>query len=653
MTTHRFELTFQRTDCLGCGADRIVGVACPDCGAMPKPSEVDVRLQRRTKVVTELLAAMDAAGPVLPQHADLESGLHLPYSTIPAFDDFVEGLKQAAASEFRSTDDLAAAVEKFRSLRTATAAISPRRPFAKPVAIAVSMVADLEQLIVEYLGAYMARTPLEAQRHGEAGQRLLDSLADQRASLEEWLERRTAVSETESVAQSLGASVTDAMRISGVSTLVELAASRPTALTEVFGADPDLGSVIRYAWHQSVADLFLDAREYDRKLKVAASVFEAPDNAFEALVRDPVFQADLNRLELEILDEALRCQETIGSATNIRRAARAVVALNATLLEAAGATVAAPLLAARGTKTRPYAKLKDDNATDLIRSVGTTASLPDLVAGLDPHLRTAQSHAKVTYGEDFLTTDLGKGSRTYQYDDLVDSTFEALESMLPVLLCVHEAMARRGLVTDDASTLTSLGLSTQEVVDAFFHGFGATINSAVVNDGSLMLTADTNQPTGVTTALFGLLKSLGPCDIEKVVVAQSDGSTWTLAAEAIHGTTIDKTDDFASELSTIRLQRSWRDEAGHPRLSNAVVRKWVALKAVPALDLPTRELFVRLRDLRAIAIELGDPGCAEVVRSLTGWARLMQQGTQPTADEARVLDTIRDWLEDPAMPEAL
>lgn len=652
MVVHRFTLTFSRTRCERCRVERITGIACPDCGAAPGAAEVDVNLQRRQRVVAELLDLLATPSDVWVEHARIQTGLQMPRAVLPCFELFLDALKRAGKSDFRETDGLVSAVNCYRSLRQAVSEVVPRRPFAKPNEIASRVIDQLGALMTSYFQAHAARTPLEAQRHGEVAQRWLDELAVTAADLQRWLDRRNTVGAATTVAQSISVMLSDALELAGAASHLELVSNPPRHLSALFGTI-EIGTILRYAWQRSFVDLFLDVDHFDAKLKLAAALFAEPHDAFEALLRDQSFQSDLRRLELEVLDEALRCQETLQSATVARQAARAVVALNSTVLEAAGRTVAAPIHSAAGTKTKPYTKLRGDNATGLIVLVATAAGLPELVSGLDPHLRTAQSHAAITYHEDELRTDLNQGGRAYRYEDLVDGTFEALESYFAVLLCVHQAMERLGIESYDEMGYGALGLTPQEVIDTLLPGLGAPIGAAELRDQTLHLTATTNSPTGVTTALAGVLRAFRANEVIEVKLTQPDGTLWSIPAKAFDHASFNLDDTFATEIAALRIQRHWRASTGAYQVPDTVVRKWVALRAIPALSGPAPFAIARLRQLRQVADEVGDPGCSVVLKAVTTVVRLRHMGAQPTSGERECLDTLQEWSEVLTEPEFL
>lgn len=182
--------------------------------------------------------------------------------------------------------------------------------------------------------------------------------------------------------------------------------------------------------------MFLRPQEYERKLRRAVEVLALAAEPLTEVLASPDFGDDLRRLQLELFDSGVACQRSIAEATHIRQAARAVVELHASMVESAGVLVGAPLLTAAGQKTAPYASLRRGNATGLVSDAQKNADIAGLFAGLDTHVRTAQAHRRITYGDAAVGTDLKSGQREYDYDGLVDMTFEAMESILAGLMAI-------------------------------------------------------------------------------------------------------------------------------------------------------------------------------------------------------------------------
>jgi hypothetical protein len=646
MTRHEFKLSFSLIECAGCGGQRVRGVACADCGRRPAGWEVDVKLQRRQAVAEEVLAAARGGNPEpsVGQGRDLEGPLDVPAAVAPWLAGFLGALQEATKCDFRTIESLRASVQELFELRSAMRRLEPKRPFGRPHSLAQQIVAGLGSLIDEYLAAFKAATPLAAQRHAEAGQRVLDNLADRAHELAKWMERQAGLDEASSVAESLAFLIADAAGRAEVDTLLELSRHHEAHLADLLGAEVDPEVALSYALQSSVVELFLDPDEYTSKLKLAVKALATGSDALDRLLSDSNFQTDFRRLELDLFDSAIHCQHAIASARLPRQAAKAVASLHKSLVEAAGRTAAAPLLTAVGAKSKSYSKLRQDNATQLIRLTRDQPALAGLLGGLDTHLRIAEAHSGITYGDNSLTTDVENGSATYAYDDLADATFEAMESCMAVMLAVRQTMSTRGITSDQQTGLAALGLTDQEIVDVSLRAFGTEVLAAQVTAGRLVIDVPDDRPQGISAPLAATLSSVSPDAVGVVELRFPGGQRWEINASAYRDRSPDD-DDFLKQVSYVRVQAEWRSAEGNRWLSADAFRKWTAVQAGEALGFELRPKMSRLRVLRQLAVDLDATDVADSLASLMSLVRTQAMEQSASPNEIAALDAIRTWAD--------
>lgn len=75
------------------------------------------------------------------------------------------------------------------------------------------------------------------------------------------------------------------------------------------------------------------------------------------------------------------------------------------MVEGPGQLAAIALLTGSGQKTKAYEKLRQDNATDLLRTARRRPDMEPLLEGFDLDLRTAQAHRMVRYSDDGVTAE--------------------------------------------------------------------------------------------------------------------------------------------------------------------------------------------------------------------------------------------------------
>lgn len=640
---HRFTLTFNLVTCQRCGVERIRGVQCPDCDRRPEPWEVDQVRNRRNALATSLVHVL--TGPVGGDSSESvpHGPLDQPQRVATWLERFWEGLHVATETEFRDVTALTDVVEELAVLRSSLHAAQPTRPFGRAVRLAQSMADSAVAMVESYMGALMAATPLGAQASAEEAQHALDELAELAGELAGWLERQAKVSEAATVQESLWVLVTDSMDAAGAESLLPMAQANLEQLSSHLGIEPELDVAIDYGISSTFADIFLSHEAFQAKLEVAFDVLSADVPELDAMLRDAGFQSDLSRLQLEVFDSGVACQRSLAAALHVRQEARAVVELNASLVEAAGLVLGIPLMTAVAQKTAPYATLRLNDASDHLRKAQNNDRIAAVFAGLDDHLRTAQAHRGVAYGDEALTTDLKSGGREYAYEALVDSTFEAMESVLAGFCALRLACAIRGIDVAGESGLESLGFSPADVADFTFGAFGFPGRVVAVESDCLHVVLGADSMMGVTIAVGATLAAVRGDPFKSARVELSDGSAW-LCQMDLYSAFRAAGDDFEKQVALMRIQAGWRSlERGTAWASSPVLRKWAATQVTETMSLDTHERFKRLRLLRTFAEDVGERELATTIRGFVGWARLDLLGHQGGEPERRALDQILEW----------
>ena len=151
-----FRLSFRQIKCR-CGADRVTGQPCPDCGARPAATEVDPERQRRQRIVRFARAELDANA--IPFPTDLDETPELMKRVL-------ERLLVAAgraASPGALGDDLAEHLGDIARLRATVKQfrLRPEKGIATRFLVGVD---EIEKAANAVLDALAAETPILAQR---------------------------------------------------------------------------------------------------------------------------------------------------------------------------------------------------------------------------------------------------------------------------------------------------------------------------------------------------------------------------------------------------------------------------------------------------------------------------------------------------------
>lgn len=556
-------------------------------------------------------------------------------------EDFWAALHVATKSEFRNSEALRESVRELSRLRNDLARTDAARPFARAVRAAQAMADTCAAMVQHYLRAIVAGTPLAAQDEADSAQQSLNELAIQGEALMDWLDRQETLSRAESLQESLGLLVADCFAATSTGSLLDLAKHFQAQLADVAGGEPGPDAAISYGLNAAFVDLFLSPEEFHRKVRGGVELLLAADERIQRMLSDAEFQADAQRLRLELFDSGVACQSAIAKASHPRQSARAVVELHATLVEAAGMVLALPYLTAAGQKNAPYTALRRGNATEHLQRAHDNPVIADLLAGMDGHLRTAQSHRAISYGEQQLTTDLKSGQKSYQYSDLIDATFLAVESALAGLMAIQLVCSTNCWIEPDDTGLDALGFSPMEAADFLLTSFGFP-HSSTRMDGETLKVAPQGSIVGFTVAVGALLPSMTTGSFNAIQVTTQDGTTWRSPVEP-YEMFRSASDDFAKQVALMRVQWSWRSDDGFPWLPAEALRKWTATQITETLDLESHERFRRLLLLRKLADEVGAQDVANLVRSHVRLARLQLVGQAAGEPERAALETVISW----------
>ena len=260
-------------------------------------------------------------------------------------------------------------------------------------------------------------------------------------------------------------------------------------------------------------------------------------------------------------------------------------------------------------------------------------------------VRELFSSAATPFARDLeaLTTDLKSGRREYLYDALVDSTFEAMESVLAGFCALRLACAIRGIDVAGESGLESLGFSPADVADFTFGAFGFPDRVVAVESDCLHVVLGADSMMGVTIAVGATLGAVRGHPFKSVRVELSDGAVW-LCQMDLYSAFRAAADDFEKQVALMRIQAGWRSlDGGTAWASSPVLRKWAATQVTETMSLDTHEKFKRLRLLRAFAEQVGERELATTIRGFVGWARLDLLGQQGGEPERKAVGQILDW----------
>ncbi|NCD20947.1 MAG: hypothetical protein EOL89_13385 [Actinobacteria bacterium] len=243
----KISLQFSVKDCSRCGGQRLKGSACPDCGEIAEPHEIQLDLDRRRRVVRAFKQArLDVAAP--HRSSASEDGLL----------EAMASVQRAVATTSRSGSEPEVLLAAFAELDSAVAAWNQPQPRpGRNRARAIGQGARLlQQGWLLFVEALAAPTIHDAQELAQRGQELLDEAASALDILKEGerFERLSEAGDLKKVFAALGA---DAARLIGAP---ETLTTLDRKLAWIYGRDPlpPTGAGVQLHLYRCIAVASLD-----------------------------------------------------------------------------------------------------------------------------------------------------------------------------------------------------------------------------------------------------------------------------------------------------------------------------------------------------------------------------------------------------------
>lgn len=618
-------LSFRQTTCRGCGATRVVTQACPDCGAAPSAGEADPALQRRQRAAALAGIALqefeavpddeaDADPPTLEEVCGLLAGW--PTRFLRALRDAADPTADPAA--------LCALVQELRRLR-ARVDRPVRRPWRATCRAATRTIGILEDAAADYIRAFAACTPLDAQHAAAAAQAALDSatgpIVEMRRKLER-VESIEGISPGELLPSLAAAAAADEVASGGgLADLLALDAAGGRIYTSVTGdprAPAGVGVGLRLA--TVAAETTLDI---DRLMNVASKTYTAlaaGADAFRALTATPVWR----QAQQEALDELFELSVTSAAMTAVAITDRMTVdsLLQAVhrLVEGPAQHLLATLLAV--ARRRNYAKLLHNDAAAVLTQV-EQAGYGSLIEGLRQDLRHAAAHRDFRVDADTVVLGPTRAEVTLLSSrEFIDVVLAAQESLIALLVGTLCALSALGIEAAESDTggLPPWAVANGVGVRTILAMAGWTDVEAELVESELHIegVGDLGESPGALVA--ALLPGVDPGARRLTLVANVGGATRTLVAD-LEPLRLYKTmpEDDEREAQFLLAVRSCTVD-GLPLISDDEVGRWFLAKTQLAIQAPIPEAVARMRSLMRLADALQrrdlNEGIRDVIRSL-------------------------------------
>lgn len=618
-----------------CGAERLLGQVCVECGMRPRITEVDSEVQRRKRVAVEVRTAEWHL--VAQDSAEIDDLLERASTII---DKFLRPLSALSRPEGRGAiDELLAAAQAVEQL-VLDAAVARPRPYRRIGQVLSEVCCLVRDCLYGFLDASGADTLLLAQELGRTAQASLDAAA---ARLPELTRARADLNQ---------------LMLSDDDEFLELLAQRVVEGTAegILGADrlgrdvvrrvitvvekPREGVGLGMLWAATYAQILFD---YDRFCSLAATLYRrllARSGPFDDLVADAEWRDRHQRALTKLVDSADTLKNMLAIAQHDRAAVRAVLLFVQDIYEGACKHYAATILAQLGTRT--YAEfMKARHRAPLIHHVHDNAATRALAEGLLGPLRNASGHNDYDVRDGLVVLEPGSTETVLSDVQFADEALLFTESAMALSLAFEIALAQRGASTQ-TQTDQSL-LSSDQVVRLL-------VASAGLSDVAIDVASEVVAITG-TGALHSPMPTVGALLLALARTAMTLILTWhehersrvlCVPLDVARAHAEMQADSLEQELAFIELCSMTRLD-GKPFLTRAGFRHSVALKAGAVIRGTPRECGSRFRTLRTLATRVGDHHCAETLRLVTRFQRLVAQNQVLEAAAADAVNELSRW----------
>lgn len=629
-------MRFQTMACSSCGAKRILGVPCDDCGSPGPPGEVNAHVVRRRisiRRVDELVAAH------LPESGDLPD----PNEVWRAVHVFARAVKQFAEESSHGSDGLALAVCTLVDLQSRSQAAPEYRP---QIALRSAILKSADLLLALwplYRETLIAPSMREVQRLSAAAQLALDNATKE---LETYTERAA-----ESVALDGGPTSTLLERTMRMVTglhegaLVDIAGIGSEAARRLTGHDVSPGAGVQFLAQDAVASLWFDHDRFERTISETSEFCRLAD--FTSVLRTDRALHGIAASQRRLAEAALAFEAILNAENDEGTLFRRLLHYHAETYEQVGGPLFAWYLLLSGTKSKPYEKLVGEGVTALAKSIDNVPNLSRWFVGREQYLRNAPSHVGGFHvGDGVVHFTLQSAQASHPVEWVVDRVYAFLESMMATSWALYNELDRRDIeVPISEADQRYLGMTSFAMAELFaatsFHALDCRDD-----DGEWHFTLPPGDDDAVIKAL-GLIGHDPAVRSVSVVRTGADAQlevpleAWEQHVEAISAGPIE-----AQVVSLVHFRAQCTAD-GAPILSEADLRSAVAPLGLTLLA-GELSLVKYLRSLDRFAV---DYDFAEAHDRIVRTLKVLR--TDDAGERERLRADFLDWINEPLeLPKA-
>ncbi len=609
-------LGFARIVCQRCHAQRIRGVACPDCQETPQPWEVDPNRTRRRQVAERVRAIIQ--DPTLLTHLEHEPVLTEPPDLLELLPDWLAHFLEALAGDFSDPGTelrLTELAEILRKLRGATVSATRLRPWIAVWRATDVMLGHINDAVDSYLTTLGAETPLAAQIASRQAQKAIDSAAAERNSLFEKLQRTRRIFDierVEDVLPTVAAEAYGALEHTGLLSLEEAGADDYQRLV---GEHCPRGVGVAVRLLSVLAETALDEPRFWETVRASYHRLTSNPDRLAALAQDAIFVADFREARTKTYDSAVVAHAVLAQTRPSRQVIRALLTQASDFLEGPGKRHIALQLAMEG---KDYSRVRRKDAGEILRQARDRGLAP-LLGGLDETLRHARAHEDFRVEGDLLVV-LDRGLPHCAVEPisipvLADRVLEATETVLALDLALTAATEAAGFSLIDAAHFQRIGLSDADIVAFMLELAGWTGSTSQLEGQWLKVHCAHRPPIDPLQAFVALMPYI-PSHIQRFELTGPLRLTGPVAPWRCWATLT----GLSKEIAFLEAGQQWTIDE-HPYFTPELTVQWLVKSALEAKQLGYPAAVRPLRQLRDMARRVDQTDVASAIEQLITSAR--------------------------------
>lgn len=609
-----FLLGFDRVTCTRCGdPERIVGTPCATCGQSPRLNEINNQVQRRRLLVQRVRPSLQAPFDAPPTAGQLFRTYHeLFIDVCRNLHEIVEAAAHASQpdTDAAAEDSFARALSKVSRNRARLDAYRPLRPFATRLQMLRSIHDQTNLMASKYLDAFEASIPLDAQRLANEAQRHIDSAAKSLDRMNTYQDAAEYLEQSHEQNEILFGIVDMLQFLNPGASIFEFDSVGSTKVQNLAGSTPSAGVGTSFLALEAISEVHFQPERLADLVKAAYELCAEHPQSLSQLASSPRVRDVLRNSRKWNIEAYSRLVGFMRPDLSDDDFLRHIINLYASLFEDTTMPTWAMLLTISEAATKPYDRLIQEDASELIRRMRARPELSAYLEGTEKGYRHAGNHSHQYHvnGDDAVF-ELKSFSERIPIAEVFDACLAMIESISAVQIVLDDQFTKLGYLDHQVGDLGPFQPTNERLAEVLLAAKGIVARDIDFSGDSWRVTVSGRQTSRLEVAAG--IATLSQNGVREICVQHETRSPAGVAicfSPIMIREFLESQDDAI--IRTIRLLAELRT-ANTPYLNTDGLRSALGAICVRALSNSELPLIRLIRRLRKIAVELEDLEAAQ------------------------------------------